>query len=94
MSLDPAHGHMLNHTVHDVVVRRKRMQGFNTLWLPGMIMPASQPRTSWSASSARRPDTARSRPRKFIERVWQWKQQYGGIILKQIRRIVHRAIVA
>ena len=29
-------GHMLNHTVHDVVIRRKRMQGFNTLWLPGM----------------------------------------------------------
>src|SRR5246127_1056194 len=61
-------GHMLNHTVHDVIVRRKRMQGFNTLWLPGM-------------------DHAGIATQNVVERVWCWKQQYGGIILKQIRRI-------
>src|SRR5881296_3867477 len=81
-------GHMLNHTVHDVIVRRKRMQGFNTLWLPGMdhagIATQNVVERELRKEGLSRHDIGRE---KFVERVWQWKEQYGGIILKQIRRI-------
>src|SRR6266850_1622985 len=81
-------GHMLNHTVHDVIIRRKRMQGFNTLWLPGMdhagIATQNVVERELRKEGLTRHDLGRE---KFVERVWQWKEQYGGIILKQIRRI-------
>src|SRR5215472_13566050 len=81
-------GHMLNHTVHDVIVRRKRMQGFNTLWLPGMdhagIATQNVVERELRTEGLTRHDLGRE---KFVERVWKWKTQYGGIILKQIRRI-------
>ena len=81
-------GHMLNHTVHDVIVRRKRMLGFNTLWLPGMdhagIATQNVVERELKKEGLTRQDLGRE---KFVERVWQWKEQYGGIILKQIRRI-------
>ena len=81
-------GHMLNNTVHDVIVRRKRMQGFNTLWLPGMdhagIATQNVVERELRKEGLTRHDLGRE---KFVERVWQWKEQYGGIILKQIRRI-------
>ena len=81
-------GHMLNNTVHDVIVRRKRMQGFNTLWLPGMdhagIATQNVVEKELRKEGLTRQDLGRE---KFVERVWQWKEQYGGIILKQIRRI-------
>src|SRR5882672_1084605 len=81
-------GHMLNHTVHDVIVRRRRMMGFNTLWLPGMdhagIGTQNVVEKELRKEGLSRHDLGRE---KFIERVWQWKEQYGGIILKQIRRI-------
>src|SRR5246127_598494 len=81
-------GHMLNHTVHDVIVRRKRMQGFNTLWLPGMdhagIATQNVVERELRKEGLSRHDLGRE---EFVKRVWRWKQQYGGIILKQIRRI-------
>src|ERR1041385_7616 len=81
-------GHMLNHTVQDVIVRRKRMQGFNTLWLPGMdhagISTQVVVERELAKQGIKRQDLGRE---KFVERVWEWKKQYGGIILKQIRRI-------
>src|SRR6185436_10896795 len=81
-------GHMLNNTVHDVIVRRKRMQGFNTLWLPGMdhagIATQNVVERELRKEGLTRHDLGRE---KFVQRVWEWKQQYGGIILKQIRRI-------
>ncbi len=81
-------GHMLNNTVHDVIVRRKRMQGFNTLWLPGMdhagIATQNVVEKELRKEGRTRHDLGRE---KFVERVWKWKEQYGGIILKQIRRI-------
>src|SRR5712672_4341778 len=81
-------GHMLNNTVQDAIVRRKRMQGYNTLWLPGMDHAGIS--TQWVVErelrkeGLSRHDLGRE---KFVERVWQWKEEYGGIILKQIRRI-------
>src|SRR5216117_2661018 len=81
-------GPMLNHTVHDVIVRRRRMMGFNTLWLPGMdhagIGTQNVVEKELRKEGLSRHDIGRE---KFVERVWQWKEQYGGIILKQIRRI-------
>ena len=81
-------GHMLNQTVHDIIARRKRMQGFNTLWLPGMdhagIATQNVVERELRKEGLSRHDLGRE---KFVERVWQWKEQYGGIILKQIRRI-------
>ena len=81
-------GHMLNDTVQDVIARRKRMQGFNTLWLPGMdhagIATQNVVERELRKEGLSRHDLGRE---KFVERVWQWKEQYGGIILKQIRRI-------
>jgi valyl-tRNA synthetase len=81
-------GHMLNNTVHDVVARRKRMQGFNVLWLPGMdhagIATQNVVERELRKEGLSRHDLGRE---KFVERVWCWKEQYGGIILKQIRRI-------
>jgi valyl-tRNA synthetase len=81
-------GHMLNHTVHDVIARRKRMQGFNMLWLPGMdhagIATQNVVERELQKEGLSRHDLGRE---KFVQRVWEWKEQYGGIILKQIRRI-------
>jgi valyl-tRNA synthetase len=81
-------GHMLNMTVHDVIVRRKRMQGFNTLWLPGMdhagIATQNVVEKELKKEGLTRHDLGRD---EFVRRVWKWKEQYGGIILKQIRRI-------
>jgi valyl-tRNA synthetase len=81
-------GHMLNQTVHDVIARRKRMQGFNTLWLPGMdhagIATQNVVERELRKEGLSRHDLGRE---KFVERVWQWKEQYGGIIFQQIRRI-------
>jgi valyl-tRNA synthetase len=81
-------GHMLNDTVQDVIARRKRMQGFNTLWLPGMdhagIATQNVVERELRKEGLSRHDLGRE---KFVERVWQWKEQYGGIILKQLRRI-------
>jgi valyl-tRNA synthetase len=81
-------GHMLNNTVHDVVVRRKRMMGFNTLWLPGMdhagIATQNVVERELRKEGKTRHDLGRE---AFVEKVWSWKKEYGGIILNQIRRI-------
>jgi valyl-tRNA synthetase len=81
-------GHMLNNTVQDVIIRRKRMQGFNTLWLPGMdhagIATQNVVEKEIQKEGLTRHDLGRD---EFVKRVWKWKEQYGGIILKQIRRI-------
>lgn len=81
-------GHMLNNTIPDVIIRRKRMQGFNTLWLPGMdhagIATQNVVEKELRKEGLTRHDLGRE---EFVRRVWKWKEQYGGIILKQIRRI-------
>src|SRR6185295_5470723 len=81
-------GHMLNNTVHDVIARRKRMQGFNVLWLPGMdhagIATQNVVERELRKEGLSRQALGRE---EFVCRVWKWKEQYGGSILKQIRRI-------
>jgi valyl-tRNA synthetase len=81
-------GHMLNQTEMDIVVRWHRMRGFVTLWLPGTdhagIATQVMVERQLAAEGKNRRDIGRE---AFIERVWQWKQQYGGAILEQMKRL-------
>ena len=80
-------GHALQHTMMDVLTRYKRMAGFRALWLPGMdhagISTQLMVTRQLKKEGLTRHDLGRE---KFEERVWSWKQEYGGQILKQIRR--------
>src|SRR2546421_5411703 len=80
-------GHALQHTMMDVLTSHKRMSGFRALWLPGMdhagISTQLMVTRQLKKEGLSRHDLGRQ---KFIERVWQWKQEYGGQILNQIRR--------
>ncbi len=81
-------GHALNHTLMDVLTRRRRMQGYETLWLPGMdhagIATQNVVERELAKEGLSRHDLGRER---FVERVWQWKAEYGGRILGQMRRL-------
>jgi valyl-tRNA synthetase len=81
-------GHALNVTLHDVIVRMRRMQGYNTLWLPGTdhagIATQNVVERELAKEGKTRHDLGRE---KFIERVWQWRETYGGKILHQLRRL-------
>jgi valyl-tRNA synthetase len=80
-------GHALQHTIMDVLTRYHRMRGYRTLWLPGMdhagISTQIQVEKQLRKEGLSRHDLGRE---KFTERVWQWKEQYGGEILRQMRR--------
>src|SRR5260370_26702251 len=80
-------GHALQHTMRDVLTRYKRMSGFRTLWLPGMdhagISTQLMVTRDLKKEGKTRHDLGRE---KFVERVWKWKQEYGGQILNQLRR--------
>ena len=81
-------GHALNHTLSDILVRRRRMQGYRTLWLPGMdhagIATQNVVERELASEGLSRHDLGR---KAFVERVWQWKGEYGGRILAQMRRL-------
>ena len=81
-------GHALDHTLMDALTRRKRMQGYEVLWLPGMdhagIATQSLVEKQLAANSTSKEDLGRDR---FIEQVWEWKQQSGGTIGDQMRRL-------
>jgi valyl-tRNA synthetase len=81
-------GHTLNAVVQDVLVRQKRMQGFSTLWLPGTdhagIATQNVVEKQLKKEGKTRFDLGR---KKLIERIWEWKEEYGDIILNQLKRI-------
>ena len=81
-------GHALDHTIQDALVRRRRMQGYEALWLPGMdhagIATQNVVERQLAAEGLSRHDLGRER---FVERVWQWKAESGGAILGQMRRL-------
>jgi valyl-tRNA synthetase len=81
-------GHALNHTLSDILIRRRRMQGYRTLWLPGMdhagIATQNVVERELAKDGLSRHDLGRD---AFVERVWQWKDTYGGRILSQMRRL-------
>jgi valyl-tRNA synthetase len=81
-------GHALDHTLIDALVRRRRMQGYDTLWLPGMdhagIATQNVVERELAKEGLSRHDLGRE---AFVERVWQWKAASGGAILGQMRRL-------
>src|SRR5207244_12522214 len=81
-------GHALDHTFMDALIRRRRMQGYTTLWLPGMdhagIATQNVVERELAREGLSRHDLARE---AFVERVWQWKASSGGRILGQMRRL-------
>src|SRR5246127_5237144 len=80
-------GHALNETLHDIIVRSRRMQGYNTLWLPGTdhagIATQNVVERELAKQGKSRHDLGRD---AFIARVWKWKEESGGTITRQIRR--------
>jgi valyl-tRNA synthetase len=81
-------GHALNNTLQDILVRFKRMQGFKTLWQCGTdhagIATQNVMERELAAEHKSRFDLGRE---EFIKRVWKWKEQYGGIIIRQLMRL-------
>ncbi|MDW8028284.1 MAG: valine--tRNA ligase [Armatimonadota bacterium] len=81
-------GHALNHTIHDIVARYKHMKGFNVLVVPGTDHAGIATQVVVEKELAKEGKTRHDLGReKFLERVWQWKEQYGGIILQQMRKL-------
>ncbi|MBO5775312.1 MAG: valine--tRNA ligase [Kiritimatiellae bacterium] len=81
-------GHALNQTIQDILVRWRRMQGKNTLWLPGTdhagIATQNVVEKALKKEGKRRQDLGRE---AFLDRVWEWKKQYGGTIVHQQRML-------
>jgi len=81
-------GHVLNNTIQDLYVRWHRMRGYEACWIPGMdhagIATQTKVVESLAAQGIDRRDLGRE---KFVEKVWEWKETYGGIILKQLRAL-------
>ncbi len=81
-------GHALDHTLIDALIRRRRMQGYTALWLPGMdhagIATQNVVERELAKEGLSRHDLGRE---AFVERVWQWKAESGGKILGQMRRL-------
>ncbi|MBL4895184.1 MAG: valine--tRNA ligase [Emcibacter sp.] len=81
-------GHALNHTLQDILIRFERMRGKDVLWQPGMdhagIATQMVVERQLDAEGISRYDLGRE---KFIERVWEWKEESGGIIFNQMRRL-------
>jgi len=81
-------GHALDHTLQDILIRMKRMKGFEALWLPGMdhagIATQNVVEKQLAAQGKSRHDLGRE---EFVKKVWEWKAESGGAILGQMRRL-------
>jgi len=81
-------GHALNNTMQDILIRYHRMNGYNTLWMPGTdhagIATQNVVERKLAEEGLRREDLGRE---KFIERVWAWKKHSGGVIINQLKRL-------
>ncbi|MGN1350323.1 MAG: valine--tRNA ligase [Anaerovoracaceae bacterium] len=82
-------GHALDQTLQDVLIRFRRMQGYNALWIPGsdhasIATEVKVVEKIRKEEGLEKEDLGRE---KFLERVWEWKEEYGGTITKQIRKL-------
>jgi len=81
-------GHALNNTIQDVLIRYHRMKGEEALWMPGTdhagIATQNVVEKAIAKDGLKRQDLGRE---KFIERVWQWKEQYGSTIIRQLKKL-------
>ncbi|HEY3718082.1 MAG TPA: valine--tRNA ligase [Jatrophihabitantaceae bacterium] len=82
-------GHALGHTLMDALIRRKRMQGYDTLWLPGMDHAGISTQTLVERHLAETEGKSKHDYTReaFVAKVWEWKEEYGGKILGQMRRL-------
>ena len=81
-------GHVLNNTIQDVLVRRARMQGKNTLWLPGTdhasIATEAKVTKKLKKEGLDKKEIGRD---EFLKHAWEWKEKYGGTIIKQLKKL-------
>ena len=81
-------GHMLNNTLQDVLIRRKRMEGYNACWVPGTdhasIATEAKVVKMLADRGIKKEDIGRE---KYLEYAFEWKEKYGGIILSQLRKL-------
>ena len=81
-------GHMLNNTIQDILVRRARMEGKNTCWVPGTdhasIATEAKVVKKLAGQGIKKHDLTRE---QFLEHAWDWTHEHGGIILKQLRKL-------
>ena len=81
-------GHMLNNTIQDILVRRARMEGKNACWVPGTdhasIATEAKVVNRLAERGIKKSDLTRE---EFLKHVWDWTEEHGGIILKQLRRV-------
>ena len=81
-------GHMLNNTIQDVLVRRARMMGKNACWVPGTDHASISTEAKVVKMLAERGISKRDLSREeYLKYAWEWKEKYGGIILKQLRKL-------
>ena len=81
-------GHALDNTLQDILIRTKRMQGYNTLWLPGTdhasIATEAKIVEKMKEAGITKEDIGRE---AFLERAWDWKKEYGGTIVNQLKKL-------
>jgi hypothetical protein len=81
-------GHALDNTLQDILIRMKRMQGYSALWLPGTdhasIATEARIVEKLKEEGVTKEDLGRE---KFLERAWEWKKQYGGRIVSQLKKL-------
>jgi len=81
-------GHALDNSIQDVLIRYKKMRGFNTLWVPGTDHAGIATQNVVAKALKKEGKTKEDLGREeFIKRVWQWKEEYGGNITRQLRRL-------
>ena len=81
-------GHALDETIQDLLIRYKRMQGYNALWVPGTdhaaIATEAKVVAKLKEEGINKEDLGRE---EFLKRAWEWKKEYGGIIINQIKKL-------
>ena len=81
-------GHMLNNTIQDILIRRARMEGKNACWVPGTdhasIATEAKVVNKLAAQGIKKTDLTRD---EFLKHAWEWTDEHGGIILKQLRKL-------
>ena len=81
-------GHMLNNTIQDVLIRRKRMQGFNACWVPGTdhasIATEAKVVAKLKGEGIEKSDLTRE---EFVDHAWEWTHKHGGMILEQLKKL-------
>ncbi len=79
-------GHALDETMQDILIRFKRMQGYEALWQPGTDHAASLQRLRLRETRRKGHRQERDRTREFLKHAWAWKEEYGGKIVNQLKK--------